>query len=165
MIAAALDVDRAEVDDALEARPAASARRGSASGCPAAAPGRARCAAGCRSARRSCTAARRRARASTASEADLLEQVRVAERDVQRDHELDLVALGLDLDALGLERLELRVGVVRRLADRLELAVDHAVRAVADDGELVPEAGVHVRPCSPGTPAASRRGRGGTRCR
>jgi hypothetical protein len=77
----------------------------------------------------------------------LLEQVGVAERGHQRDHEPDRPArVALDRDPLGRKGLvELVVGVRARGDDRLELAVDHAVRAVADGGELVSEARVDVR--------------------
>ena len=71
---------------------------------------------------------------------ELPEQVRVEEGHVQRDGDLDLVAVDLDLDALRLERVQLRLGVVAGLGVRLDLAVDLAVRPVADGGELVAEA-------------------------
>ena len=69
--------------------------------------------------------------------ADGLQEIGVAERDVQRDHQGHVAGVVLDLDPLGLERGELRgrVGALRHR--RLELAVDLAVRAVAHDGELV----------------------------
>ena len=51
--------------------------------------------------------------------------------------ELDLVAVVLDLDALASNASSCAAGVVAGRADRLDLAVDHAVRAVADDRELV----------------------------
>jgi len=71
--------------------------------------------------------------------ADLLEEIGIAERDHERDHERDgAVGVSLDGDPLGRKDVvELVVGVRPAGNGRLELAVDHAVGAVADGRELV----------------------------
>ena len=102
MIAAALDVDRAEVDHALEAvrqrRPVEAARF---------VPGTGTWKSTLRSWLSIISSFLYSGSPpmpwSTGADADQLEQVRVAEGEVERDHELDLVAVDLDLDALRLE--------------------------------------------------------------
>src|SRR5207344_2123903 len=79
------------------------------------------------------------------AEPDLLEEVRVSEREVQRDHEDDVTVLVLDLDTGLLEPLELPLREGGRRRPRLELAVDHAVSPVAHHGELVRERRVDGR--------------------
>ena len=116
-------------------------------------PGTARCAAGCRSARRSCTGARRRCPVSTGPRpmgraGPGCRRRRSAARPARP------VALELDLDALGLERGQLRRRVGAGRCARLELAVNHAVRPVADDRELVADRGVHRRRRSRDRPRA-----------
>ena len=83
--------------------------------------------------------------ASTVPEPDLRQQVRVAEREPERDRERVLVGVLRDGDALGGERRQLRVGVLARLEVDVEVAVHHRVGTEADGGELVGDAGVHER--------------------
>ena len=92
-------------------------------------------------------------------QADADQQVGIAEGEVERDDEHGLAVFLLDLDAHRLEGGELRGRERARRRARLELAVDHAVRAVADDGELVPERRVDVRVVAAivGQPDAERR--------
>jgi hypothetical protein len=71
-----------------------------------------------------------------------VEEIGVAERERQRHPQLDLRAVLLDLDSLASEPLQLRRRERPRFDGDLELAVDHAVRPVADDRELVGETGV-----------------------
>jgi hypothetical protein len=78
--------------------------------------------------------------------ADLLEEIRVAERDHERDHQRHrAVRIRLDRDPLGREdAVELGGGERTRGDGRLELAVDHAVRPIADHRELVRERRAHA---------------------
>ena len=117
VIAAALDVVGAEIRDAREAARAddrCAAGLG-IRGCRASAPGRGRCGESCRSARRSCTGARRGSAESAF--ADLLEQVGIAERGHERDHEsYRSVGVPLDGDSLASEdpvELVARVSPIR----------------------------------------------------
>src|SRR5205085_1890488 len=102
-------------------------------------------------------------------ETDLLEQVRVAERVAQRDHE-PRVALLDDLDPLGAEGVELRRRPGARRGRRLHLAVDHAVSAMFSFARTSPataaRAGFATWPAkrsiggaAAGLPRASARGR------
>src|SRR5439155_12335432 len=78
------------------------------------------------------------------AEADGVEKVRVAEGDVERNDQRDPVGRALDRDPLGAESIELGARVCPRGYGDVELAVDHAVRAISDDRELVREARVHA---------------------
>src|SRR2546430_7493065 len=79
------------------------------------------------------------------TESEILEQIGVAKRRREWDLEIDLVTVGLHNDLLCRESGELRVGVSAGGNARVELTVDHAVRPVAHDRELVREAWVHGR--------------------
>src|SRR5207302_9907134 len=83
------------------------------------------------------------------AEADLLQKVGVPEGGVQRDGEGDIGGGPLNDDLLRRERGELLVGVSAGGHGRVELAVDHAVRAIPDHRELVRESGIHARLIAP----------------
>ena len=144
VVTAALDVDRAEVHDAAEALRQCPGRPGIA-GCPAPGSGTGRCAAGCRSARRSCTRASRPMPCSSGPSWSCETRSGLKNATFSGTASSTSSSSTVDLDALRLQSLQLCRRVARGLGLELELTVDHAVRAVADDRELVAERGVDVR--------------------
>src|SRR5881392_1463754 len=70
-------------------------------------------------------------------------EVRRAECGGEWDLERDLIAVRRHDDPAGGEGRQLRIGVRGGANGRVELAVDHAVRAVTHDRELIRQSGIH----------------------